>query len=189
MNFARWRFAPPSAPQKEYDRIEALIRDESPQAYAYRDALEALDLPLVPDGSADRLDALRRALEECDRRKDRAETRLRAEQERRSRYGAGVVSDNKLAWLEAEVEKWEALASRLWPHAHPALIDGHGYSAPVPATCKTNGCSNVVPEAEAFEKMGHCGECWAVATGQKPPARPVDPDVAAVERLLSPFPS
>jgi hypothetical protein len=122
----------------------------------------------------------RELLESIEARIDARKHQIEAAENAMARTGfRGGPTMARIRRMQREIEELDAQGARLWPFVHP--VEGLG---PQLVQCRAKGCLNRFPLGEEFQRTGFCEPCWAVATGQAPPAFPDDDLARAVSHAL-----
>jgi hypothetical protein len=122
----------------------------------------------------------RELLESIDARIEARRHQIEAAENAMARTGfRGGPTMARIRRMQREMEWLDVQAARLWPFVHP--VEGVG---PQLVQCRAEGCPNRFPRGEEFQHSGFCKPCWAVATGQAPPAFLHDDLARAVSHAL-----
>jgi hypothetical protein len=122
----------------------------------------------------------RELLESIDARIEARKHQIEAAENAMARTGfRGGPTMARIRRLHREIETLDSQAARLWSEVHP--VEGLG---PQLVQCRSEGCLNCFPSGEEFGRTGFCEPCWAVATGQAPPAFLHDDLARAVSHAL-----
>jgi hypothetical protein len=147
------------SPDGDAEQQEAGLHDD-PAAAEYVAWLTAHGLSLARPGSKKRL--LKELLKECERREEQLGKQLDAAREVAVRGGGGGPASRAVARYEAELADLEAISSRIFPLARPALI--RGVERPETVRCRYfHSCRGWLTPRDAWQCASVCETCREAA--------------------------